>query len=43
MIMWHASVVVGYDGSRPGLCNAAINKYYDNYSCHREMAKSLNI
>ena len=36
----NASVIVGHDRrrsrSRSRLCNAAINRKYDNYSCHRD-------
>ena len=33
-----ASVVVEYDRRRSGLCNAAISRKYDNYSCRRDIA-----
>ena len=43
MLTCDASVIVGYDRRRPRLCNAAIIRKYDNYSCHRDIAISLNI
>ena len=43
MLVWYASVVVGYGRRRSGLCNAAINRKHDNYSWHRDIAIALNL
>ena len=36
MFTCDARVVVGYDRKKTRLGNTAINRKYDNYSCHRE-------
>ena len=43
VVLCSASVVVGYDRKRSGLRNAAINREYDNYSWHRDLAITLSI
>lgn len=43
MLICDAGVVAGYDRRRPRLCKAALNKKYDNYSCHRDIVIALNI
>ena len=43
MVTCDNSVVVEYDRRRSGLCNAAINRKYDNYSCHRDIAIAISL